>query len=132
MKREIIYPAIYKHFKNELEPEKYIYATMGISEPIEREQIQKWYEELKESEKLENFQSIYCKHTETKKTFLTCKINGKLYHEKSKYDCQLVLYKSLYDDAIAYARPLEMFAGKVDKEKYPEIKQEFRFELVRY
>ena len=42
---------------------------------------------------------------------------------------KLVLYRSLYEDGKLYARPYEMFISKVDKVKYPSVKQEYRFEL---
>ena len=32
-------------------------------------------------------------------------------------------------DSAVYLRPYNMFLEKVDKEKYPNVKQEYRFEL---
>lgn len=40
-----------------------------------------------------------------------------------------VVYKEVDGDA-AYVRSLPMFVSYVDKEKYPGVQQEFRFELV--
>jgi len=42
---------------------------------------------------------------------------------------KLVIYRPLYGEGGLYARPYDMFLSKVDKEKYPDVKQEYRFEL---
>ena len=42
----------------------------------------------------------------------------------------MVVYQALYGDYDIFVRPLDMFLSKVDKEKYPDSKQEFRYEKV--
>ena len=72
---------------------------------------------------------------------MNLKINGVYKHFKGDYYIVLdtathsetkekyVVYRGLYGNNELYIRPYDMFISKVDKEKYPNVKQEYRFEL---
>ena len=40
-----------------------------------------------------------------------------------------MIYRKLYGDGGLWVRPLDMFLSPVDREKYPDAGQTYRFEL---
>ena len=47
----------------------------------------------------------------------------------SETNTDMVIYRKLYGDGGLWVRPLSMFLSKVDRDKYPEVSQEDRFQL---
>ena len=70
------------------------------------------------------------------------KINGIYRHFKGKlyqvvdvaFDSEtleeMVVYRRMYDDHSLWVRKKAMFLSEVDHEKYPNVEQKYRFELV--
>ena len=117
MENCLVYPSVYKHFKG-----KY-YAIMGVAESKDID--------------IKDLEKGYMKATHTE-------LGDRLTIEKTKdgdyvindyrgmYDgVRFVLYKTLYDDTGIYARPTDIFLSEVDHVKYPNVKQQFRFERLR-
>ena len=71
------------------------------------------------------------------------KINGVYKHFKGDYYLvedvathsetkeKYVVYRGLYGTNDLYIRPMDMFLSEVDRVKYPNVEQKYRFELQR-
>lgn len=118
---ELVYPAIYRHFKG-----KY-YATMGTSKPIESFKIIGGVADVVTAI------CMHAEHTETKDAIAIFNINNEWVHLKDKCDKEMVLYKSLYDNHGVYCRDVENFLEKIDSERKDNVtNQKYRFEPVEY
>jgi len=47
----------------------------------------------------------------------------------SETNKKVVIHRALYGENTLYVRDYDMFLSEVDHEKYPDIKQKYRFEL---
>lgn len=45
---------------------------------------------------------------------------------------QVVVYRALYDNCDLYTRDLDEFSSEVDHEKYPDVKQKYRFQECKF
>lgn len=41
-----------------------------------------------------------------------------------------VIYRKLYGDGSLFIRELEDFMGEINKEKYPDVEEKYKFELI--
>lgn len=44
---------------------------------------------------------------------------------------EIVIYETLYGEKNLWVRKKEMFLSEVDRQKYPEVTQKYRFELIK-
>lgn len=81
------------------------------------------------------FSNIEVVMNEIVKGGLYCHFKGMYYYvldvaTHSETGEKLVVYQKLYDERDLYVRPLEMFCSDVDRDKYPDVKQQKRFQLM--
>ena len=127
--QEFVPHSVYRHFKG-----KY-YASIDRSAPMDAEELEAL---IKAELDNEGNYSMTIQHTEEKKVIdgkeiarhtTAYHIDGKWYHGSFFDNKELSLYKSLYDNEITYARPMDMFLSPVEKDKHPDATQDFRFEI---
>ena len=49
----------------------------------------------------------------------------------SEANDDMVIYRVLYGDNTLYVRPYDLFVSEVDHDKYPNVKQKYRFTEVK-
>ena len=91
-------------------------------------------ERIKIGDLVQHFKRETLSPEDRAKNFYVDKILGFATHSETKE--KLVVYQALYNDPEkninfgTFVRPYDMFMSEVDREKYPDIKQKFRFEVI--
>lgn len=127
--RKIVVPGIYRHFKHTEDgiPNNYMYCIMFVAKAVDKKVIQEFCERFK----TKVLPIIWVKYTEKKdKRIPLFLIDGEYKFWNDDCNQDLLVYKSLYDGEQPYARPYDMFMSEVDHEKYPNVKQKYRFEYT--
>ena len=122
--RKVKIPAVYKHFKHKEDGiiNNYLYCTMFLAYPIKKE-------DGLNTEIMRKAPKITVKHTETNEEITLFYYDNQWNYINNDNET-LVIYKSLYDGSFPYARPMDMFLSEVDHNKYQNVKQKYRFELL--
>lgn len=93
-------PAIYKHAKGNT------IATVCISKPIEIADVpEDWLSN--------RYNKMFTDYTEDRREIMVIRIDNKFYHPNTSeiVDKELVVYKNIYDNHVAYSTPLKSFIG---------------------
>ena len=85
---------------------------------------------------MENFEEVFASKFE-REVFIDCiykhfkgtRVKVLHFAMNTETEETMVVYEHLEDHKI-YVRPYSMFISKVDRDKYPDVEQEYRFELV--
>ena len=78
---------------------------------------------------VQHFKREMITEEEAKANMYLYKIVGIAEHSETRE--MMVVYQALCGDFKMYVRPYTMFMSPVEREKYPDVKQEYRFEKVR-
>ena len=78
---------------------------------------------------VQHFKREMVSEEEARANMYLYKIVGIAEHSETKE--LMVVYQALYGDFKMYVRPYNMFMSPVDKDKYPDVHQEYRFEKVK-
>lgn len=107
-------------------------SKTNIRKEVKMDMKQKFKKVLNENQKLDR---------DFKPNDIVRHFKGNLYQivsiaEHTESGEKLVVYRALYPDKNGkyktYARPYDMFISKVDTKKYPDEKQEYRFEKIYF
>ena len=90
--------------------------------------IEQEFREIRIGDVVQHFKREMCSDNELKENKYLYKVIAFATHTETEEP--LVIYQALYTPFLTYARPSSMFYSRVDKAKYPDIKQQNRLEVI--